>query len=44
MVEKDSLYVVIPAYNESENIEKCVNDWYPIVNKITIGGAETADL
>ncbi len=23
-----SLYVVIPAYNEEQNIEQCVNDWY----------------
>lgn len=27
------LYIVIPAYNEEENIEQCVNDWYPIVEK-----------
>ncbi len=26
-----ALYIIIPAYNESENIERCVNDWYPIV-------------
>ena len=25
------LYIVIPAYNESENIINCINDWYPIV-------------
>lgn len=25
------LYIVIPAYNEEENIEKCVDDWYPVV-------------
>ncbi len=29
----NKLYIVIPAYNEEENIEKCVNDWYPIVEK-----------
>lgn len=29
----EKIYVVIPAYNEAENIEKCVNDWYPIVEK-----------
>lgn len=27
----DKLYVVIPAYNESENIKSLINDWYPIV-------------
>lgn len=27
----DSLYIVMPAYNESENIARTVEDWYPIV-------------
>ncbi len=27
----DKLYVVIPAYNEEENIEEVVKDWYPVV-------------
>ncbi len=27
----DSLYVIIPAYNEEANIERCVADWYTIV-------------
>ena len=27
----NSLYIVIPAYNEEENIERCVADWYTIV-------------
>ena len=26
-----SLFIVIPAYNESENIEQTIRDWYPIV-------------
>lgn len=26
----DSLYIVIPAYNEQDNIKQVVNDWYPI--------------
>ena len=26
-----SLYIIIPAYNESENIEKTISDWYPVV-------------
>ena len=34
----DSLFVVIPAYNESENIERCVNDWYPVVEKHNLNG------
>ena len=27
----DSLYIVIPAYNEEENIENVVKDWYKIL-------------
>lgn len=29
----EKLYIVIPAYNESENIENLVSDWYPVVEK-----------
>ncbi len=29
----EKLYIVIPAYNESENIEKVICDWYPIIEK-----------
>ena len=29
----DKLYIVIPAYNEQDNIELVVNDWYPIIEK-----------
>jgi glycosyltransferase involved in cell wall biosynthesis len=32
------LYIVIPAYNEEENIEQCVNDWYPVVESYDGGG------
>ena len=28
---KDSLYIVIPAYNEEENIKSVVESWYPII-------------
>lgn len=28
-----SLYIIVPAYNESENIENLINDWYPIIEK-----------
>lgn len=27
----DSLYIVVPAYNEAENIDRLVDDWYPII-------------
>lgn len=30
-VKMDNLYIVMPAYNEEENIEKVVREWYPIV-------------
>ncbi len=31
--EKDILYIVIPAYNEEKNIKKCIEEWYPIVER-----------
>ena len=30
----DKLYIVIPAYNEEANIEKVIDDWYPVVEKV----------
>ncbi len=27
----NTLYIVVPAYNESENIKRLVDDWYPII-------------
>ena len=29
----DKLYIIVPAYNEAENIEKLIGDWYPVVEK-----------
>lgn len=30
----DKLYIVIPAYNEEENIGQVIRDWYPVVKKV----------
>lgn len=29
----DTLYIVIPAYNEQENIQQVIDGWYPIVER-----------
>lgn len=29
----DTLYIVIPAYNESENIKQLIDDWYPVIEE-----------
>ncbi len=34
----DSLFIVVPAYNESENISKLIADWYPVIEKHDGGG------
>lgn len=33
-MEKDNLYIVMPAYNEEENIESVVEEWHKVVEKI----------
>lgn len=38
----EKLYIVIPAYNERENIRRLVEDWYPVVERH--GGAEGSRL
>lgn len=34
----DKLYIIIPAYNESENLKNLVSDWYPIVERYNGNG------
>lgn len=34
----DSLYIVIPAYNESDNIAELIDEWYPIVEQYNGNG------
>lgn len=33
-MKRDSLYIVMPAYNEEANIRKVIQQWYPVVEKI----------
>lgn len=35
----DKLYIIVPAYNEADNIEKLIDDWYPVVEKHNGDGA-----
>lgn len=30
-MESNSVYVVMPAYNEEENIESVIQAWYPVL-------------
>ena len=32
-MKQDSLYIVMPAYNEEANIEKVIEQWYPVVER-----------
>lgn len=34
----ESLYIVMPAYNEADNIEHVVREWYPIVKNHNVEG------
>ncbi len=36
-MHQDKLFIVIPAYNEQENIQKLIQDWYPVVEKTGTG-------
>jgi glycosyltransferase involved in cell wall biosynthesis len=35
----DKLYIVIPAYNEEENIRQVIDDWYPVIEAHNGDGA-----
>ncbi len=35
---EDKLYIVIPAYNEKDNIKQTLESWYPIIEKYDGGG------
>lgn len=32
-IKKDKLYIVMPTYNEADNITNVIEDWYPILEK-----------
>lgn len=36
----DKLYIVMPAYNEAENIEDVIKQWHPVAEKINANGGE----
>lgn len=36
--DRKVLYIVIPAYNEAENIRDVIQEWYPVVEKHRAGG------
>ena len=35
-MQKDILYIVIPAYNEEENIARVIEDWYLLMMAVRI--------
>jgi len=35
----DTLFIIIPAYNEEDNIANCIDDWYPIIESHDGGGS-----
>ena len=37
----DKLYIIIPAYNESENINRVIDEWYPVVEKLSVDGTDS---
>ena len=32
-MQMDKLYIVMPAYNEEENIIQTLDSWYPVIEK-----------
>ena len=36
--KEDTLYIVVPAYNEEENIIEFIDSWYPIIDKYNGNG------
>ena len=35
---KDTLYIIIPAYNEQANILNVINQWYPVISAHSANG------
>ena len=49
MIKNEILYIVLPAYNEEENIESVVRSWYAILSgkdeesRIVVADSESKD-
>lgn len=37
-MEKDILYIIMPAYNEEQNIKSVIAEWYPVIEKYNGSG------
>lgn len=37
----ESIFIVMPAYNESENISCTISQWYNVVEKLNSGGGKS---
>ena len=35
---KDTLYIIVPAYNEQANILNVINQWYPVISAHSANG------
>lgn len=40
----ENIYIVMPAYNESENIKETIAQWYPVIDRINKDGEAQAIL
>lgn len=39
-MNKEKIYIVMPAYNEAENIKSVLEQWYPVIERLNAEGSE----